>query len=184
MSKYDSIKTAKEMIAEVMIHGLSLDPEDICRVQDIFGNTPMKELADLANDIGRNDADGNPDPNGSWSSTRRETRSTFYMILTHIWNFEEVVRFWNHYTNPEHNELKELQTKLHSEMQEHVITKNALKIQVGKTMDEHKRYLEASRATAKEAENVTLLKSEVHYLKMQIIELKAKLYDMMEKEEK
>ena len=106
------------------------------------------------------------------------------MILTHIWGFDDVSRFWNQHTNPEHKELKELQTKLRSEMQEHVVTKNALKAQVGKTEDEHKRYLEESRATAKEAENVKRLEAEVHDLNMQIMELKAKLYDLMTKEGK
>ena len=30
MSKYDSIKTAAELVAEVRVHGLSLAQEDIC----------------------------------------------------------------------------------------------------------------------------------------------------------
>ena len=36
MSKYDSIKTAAELVAEVQAHGLSLAEEDIVRTQDIF----------------------------------------------------------------------------------------------------------------------------------------------------
>lgn len=51
MSKYDDIKTAAELVAEVRAHGLSLDQEDICRAQDIFGNSPIEELVRLANDI-------------------------------------------------------------------------------------------------------------------------------------
>lgn len=41
MSKYDSIKTAADLVKEVRIKGLSLDQEDICRAQDIFGNAPI-----------------------------------------------------------------------------------------------------------------------------------------------
>ena len=71
MSKYDSIETAAELVAEVQAHGLSTAQEDICRAQDIFGHTSVEELAHLANDIGRNNAQGEPDPHGSWSSGRR-----------------------------------------------------------------------------------------------------------------
>lgn len=101
VSMYDSIKTAAELVAEVQIHGLSTAQEDICRAQDIFGHTAVDELARLANDIGRNNGQGEPDPNGTWSSGRRGTQSTFYSILVNIWHWEEVTRFWNLHTNPE-----------------------------------------------------------------------------------
>lgn len=51
MSKYDDIKTAAELVAEVRAHGLSLDQEDICRAQDIFGNSPIEELYDALHDV-------------------------------------------------------------------------------------------------------------------------------------
>ena len=41
-SKYDSIKTAAELVKEVRLNGLSLVQEDICRAQDIFGNAPIE----------------------------------------------------------------------------------------------------------------------------------------------
>lgn len=43
-SQYDSIKTAEELLKEVAAHGLSTKPEDICRAQDIFGRSEVKEL--------------------------------------------------------------------------------------------------------------------------------------------
>ena len=43
-SIYDSIKTAEELLKEVAAHGLSTKPEDICRAQDIFGRSEVKEL--------------------------------------------------------------------------------------------------------------------------------------------
>ena len=52
-SKYDSINTAAELVAEVQANGLSLMQEDICRAQDIFGRSAVKDLIALANDIGR-----------------------------------------------------------------------------------------------------------------------------------
>lgn len=65
MSKYDSIKTAAELVAEVQAHGLSLAQEDICRAQDIFGRSAVQDLVALANDIGRNNENGDPDPKGT-----------------------------------------------------------------------------------------------------------------------
>ena len=64
MSKYDNIETAADLVTEVQLNGLSTDQEDICRVQDIFGQSPVKELIRLANDIGCNNAQGEPDPEG------------------------------------------------------------------------------------------------------------------------
>lgn len=75
-SQYDSIKTAEELLKEVAAHGLSTKPEDICRAQDIFGRSEVKELIRLANDNGRlNGFDGEPDPRGTYSSGRVGLRS-------------------------------------------------------------------------------------------------------------
>ena len=112
--------TAKNLIESVMMHGFSTKQEDICKAQDIFGRTAVDELVALARDNGRNDADGNHDPDGSWSSGRRGTSSTFYMIASNICNWEEVTRFWNLHSNPEHKELMELRGKLKDEMKEHI----------------------------------------------------------------
>lgn len=87
MSKYNSIKTAAELVAEVQLHGLSTDQEDIRRAQDIFGQTPIKELIRLANDIGMNNEKGEPDPKGTWNSGRKATQGTFQMIVSHIWRW-------------------------------------------------------------------------------------------------
>ena len=53
MSKYDSIKTAAELVAEVQAHGLSLAQEDICRAQDIFGRSAVQDhITRRANQMG------------------------------------------------------------------------------------------------------------------------------------
>lgn len=100
MSKYDSIKTAAELVREVKNHGLSTVQEDLNRAADIIGNTEIGELVRLANDIGRNNENGEPDPKGTWNSDRIATQNTFYSIISHIWHWEEVTRFWNQHTNP------------------------------------------------------------------------------------
>lgn len=178
-SKYSNIKTATELVNEVMVRGLSLDTDDLIRAQDIIGHSSIEELARLANDIGRNNADGEPDPNGSFSSNRPATQNTMYMILFQIWNWEDAVRFWNTHTNPEHKHNKELREKLKSEMTEHAKTKEALKQQKISTDAEHK-FLQIERGNSSEkAEKIRSLEAEIHDRDMTIMELKAKLYDMM-----
>lgn len=106
-SEYDNIQSAKELVRHIQFHGLSTKQVDRNRAADIIGNSSVQELVELANDIGRNDADGNPDPNGSWSSSRRPTQGTFYHLLSLIWNWEDVCRFWDQHTNPSRKRLEE-----------------------------------------------------------------------------
>lgn len=176
-SKYDTIKTAADLVQEVQNHGLSTNQDDICRAQDIFGNSSIEELALLANDIGRNNDQGEPDPKGTWSSNRRPTQGTFYMIAFSIWNWEDATRFWNLHTNPEHDALqeakkslkaqeskvKELAAKLDKEQEARAIAEEGYNRLVGRCNEAERR------AEAAEAE---------------IMALKAKLYDYMTKEEK
>ncbi len=172
-SIYDNIQTAKELVSEVMIHGFSTKQEDVIRAQDIFGHSAIEDLVALANDIGRNDEHGNPDPKGSWTSGRRETRSTFYMILFSIWNYEDAIRFWNLHTNPDHEKLKEyeeLNEKLRNMLDAEKADLNDTKI---KLHDEILAHYEAN-------EKVSAYETTVQDLNMQIMELKAKLYDLME----
>lgn len=100
MSKYDSIDTAADLIREVAVHGLSMDQDDRNRAADIFGRTSIDELARLANDIGRNNEKGEPDPKGTWSSSRKPTQETFYFIAFNIWHWSDAVNFFNEHTNP------------------------------------------------------------------------------------
>lgn len=178
-SKYDSIKTAAELVAEVQANGLSLMQEDICRAQDIIGRSAVKDLIELANDIGRDNGLGDPDPKGTWSNGRHETRSTFYFVLFKIWNWEDAVRFWNQHSNPEHEKFEELQTKLKDEMAEHSKTKEALKEQRISTDAEHKFLLVERGKRSEQGEKIRSLEAELHDRDMTIMELKAKLYDMM-----
>lgn len=171
-SKYDSIKTAAELVSEVQVHGLSMDQEDICRAQDIFGHTAIEELARLANDIGRNNDQGEPDPKGAWSSGRKATQGAFYMIVSSIWNWEEVTRFWNIYTNPEHEKLNELKI-LNKRLGEENL---ALKSRRDELLEDQKAGHDA----------ITVLKSRLgdaqrraEDAEAEVIRLKAKLYDLL-----
>ena len=164
-SIYDNINTATDLVKEVMCHGLSTKTEDICRAQDIFGNSSVEELVRLANDIGRN---------GSWSSGRKGTQNTFYSIAFSIWNWEDATRFWNQYTNPDKETLAKTfednislkrQVELLSE-QEDRLSRDAIESE-SKWKSTYEQFREQeARAIKAEAE---------------IVQLKAKLYDLMVK---
>lgn len=173
-SIYDNINTAKDLVREVMAHGRSTKQEDIVRMQDIFGHSSIEELAALANDIGRNDANGNPDPKGTWSSGRKETRSTFYSILFSIWNYEDATRFWNQHTNPEHEKLEALEVEFKT-----LRTRNE---QLTARRDELLE--DAKRGTEYMAElnnRLTEAVARAEAAEAEIIQLKAKLYDLITK---
>lgn len=184
MTKYDSIKTAAELVKEVQMHCLSMAQDDLNRAADIFGNSTVEELVALANDIGRNNENGEPDPKGSWSSGRRPTRDTFYSIISHIWNWEEVTRFWNLYTNPDHEKLYELR-KVNAGLTNDIgQLRNQLEASKAEVKAEHEARLAAVSSELKAQKEIDRLGAELHFKDMEIMELKAKLYDLMVKEEK
>lgn len=172
MSKYDSIKTAADLVVEVQLRGLSTAQEDICRAQDIFGSTSVEELVRLANDTGMNNEKGEPDPKGTWSSTRKATQGTFYMIASSIWNWEDVTRFWNQHTNPERGELLRLRGSCKT-LEQEVLQK------AEEAAKEHRLRLEETYKKLGLKEDVEKLQTELHDRDMTIMELKAKLYDLL-----
>lgn len=176
-SKYDSIKTAEELVKEVMAHGLSLKQEDLCRAQDIFGNSTIEELDRLANDIGRDNENGEPDPKGTMSSGRRPTRPVFYQIIFSIWNWEDATRFWNQHSNPEREELLKLRKTCKEWAEQCDKQDKTLKV-------EHEYRLEETKGRMDAEKKADRLEAELHDRDMQIMELKAKLYDLMTKEVK
>lgn len=171
-SKYDSINTAAELVSEVQLHGLSTAQEDICRAQDIFGHTSIEELARLANDIGRNNRNGEPDPKGTCSSNRPETQSTFYSILTNIWHWEEVTWFWNQYTNPQTKELEKLRSDANRLNKEN----EKLTTQIKETVNDMLGSAEEVGKLTKRIESIQLRAEEAE---TEVIRLKSKLYDLL-----
>ncbi len=171
---YNDIKTARELVLHVKFHGLSTNQDDLCRVQDIFGHSTAEELEDLANDIGRNNENGEPDPNGSWSSGRVETRNVFYSILFQIWHWEDAVRFWNQHTNPEHDELNVLRAE-HKDLAQKVCFQSAQIEGLQQELFECRKALDEQTTRANTAEQI------VEKTEAEIVRLKAKLYDMLEK---
>lgn len=174
-SIYDNIKTARELVSFVKAHGMSTKMEDICRAQDIFGNSTIEELDGLANDIGRNNDDGEPDPKGTWSSGRMETRSTFYSILFHIWNWEDATRFWHQHSNPEYEELKVLREE-----------RRKLSEQVKQLTARRDELLaDAKRGTEYIGElnsRLTDTKARAEAAEAEVVKLKARLFDLLIKD--
>lgn len=91
------VNTIDELMTLISWQGVPTDLESICRMQDIVGHTPVDRLIELANDTGLEIRDGD-----QWSTGRRGTRDAFYHLLTKLWSWEDVTRFWNAYTNPDH----------------------------------------------------------------------------------
>lgn len=154
------------------MHGLSLAQEDICRAQDIFGGASVCELKDLANDNGRVNENGEKDPNGRWSSGRDGLSKVFYFVLFHIWSWEDATRIWNHNSNPEYTELRNLrfENKKNRERIYLLCVRNSAlteeKEANTKTIENLCKQLETEKNRAKTHES-------------EIIRLKAKLYDLI-----
>ena len=171
-SIYDNIKTPKELLEIVKVHGLNTEIEDVCRAQDIFGRAPIEDLVALANDNGRKNDAGKTDPSGSWSSGRDGLQKTFYSVLFHIWNWEDATRFWNQHTNPEYASLKKTAEKVKELDAELSVTKSdctSTKIEA----EIYRTDLEKA-----EIEN-TNLSAKVKAQEEEIMKLKARLYDLM-----
>lgn len=176
-SIYDNIKTAEDLLKEVKMHGLSMNTEDICRAQDIFGHSEVKELIRLANDNGRlKEFGGEPDPRGLVSSGREGFSKYFYQVAFNIWKWEDAVRFYNQHSNfpvidalEDRKVLKQRVSILDEEL-------NRVK---DEREQEHKARLEANEAELAAQKKVDRLEGEVYARDMEIMELKAKLYDLM-----
>lgn len=175
MSKYDNITTATELVREVMAHGLSTEQEDICRAQDIFGRASVGELAQLANDIGRNNENGEPDPKGTWSSGRKATRDTFYSIAFSIWNWEDACRFWNQHTNPQTEQYNEIRAEA-----SRLADKN--KALATRCEELLKNEGDWRQLCSEEKQYRTEIEQELRAAQTQILRLKAQLFDLLYKE--
>lgn len=168
------VTTIKELIEYITRFGIPTDQENICKMQDIVGHSTIGELLFVANDIGRNDENGNPDPSGTWTSNRRGTRDSFYSMLFTIWNWEDACRFWNNNSNPEHQEVTELKRELRSikDRYDYISERNmSYKDQIEKMQKDYEHVLDANAKAAEEIEKKDL----------EIVRLKARLFDLMEK---
>ncbi len=172
MSKYDQITTAADLIFEVRAHGLSTIQADICRAQDIIGNSTIEELEALATDTGRADDNGNPSQFGNWSTGRDGTQKFFYSIIFSIWNWEDATAFYNRVSNQAYMEGRQAVEKVRK---------------LEKDMDRLTSEKQNADTIAASAEaRISDLESKLEKLEAQlrakdeeIIHLKAKMYDLL-----
>lgn len=151
-SIYDKIETAKDLTFEVMAHGLSTKIEDICRAQDIFGNSSVDELQTLAND---------------------EQRSRiFYQIIFSIWNWEDATRFFNQNSNPAYIEGREA-AKERGELKAEIARKEEKIAKLNGEIADYKAAIKQMRDEKVDYQN------EIDEKDALIIKLKARLFDLM-----
>lgn len=168
-SIYDNIKTPKELVIYVSAHGLSTAVNDIIRAQDIFGQAPISDLVELAND----------DNQAANKAGRTHSyQSTFYMVLFNIWNWEDATRFYNQHTNPEPKawmaattEVKRIASEAKAKLAE--VQKNYDK-RTGEAIHLGKQVLELEQRAGR-------AETKLAAAEQTILELKAKLYDLMNK---
>lgn len=156
MSQYDNIKTPAELIRSVRVHGLSLNTEDICRAQDIFGRCPIENLEELAKNS--------------------DTRDDFYFVLFQIWYWRDATNFYNRVSNPEFVIMQELKEQLKYERGANA----SLKIEAKHAAQARKEAEKDSETLKKRVEE---LEATEHELADANIRLKAKLYDMIAEKE-
>lgn len=171
-SIYDNIKTAKDLIFEVKAHGLSIKTEDICRAQDIFGNSTVGELEALATDTGRRDEDGTPNQFGSWTTGKDGTQRFFYQIIFEIWGWERATEYYNQHSNPLYIEGRKA-VKERDALKEELICKENSIAKLNGDIAEYKGAIEQMRD-----EKVDYQK-EIDEKDAEIVKLKARLYDLM-----
>ena len=161
-TKLEQIETAAELVTLVSWQGVSTKQEDICKMQDIIGHSTIEELDRLANFTGD-------------KSGKMGTQSYFYHILSVIWRWDDLIEFWNKHTNPEHKQLEEANELLMKCEKELKFANEILEKKNKDGEDFRKRYCELLDKSMDQEKAIAAKDRE-------IMELKAKLYDMMVKE--
>lgn len=154
-SMYEGL-TPEGLVDKVRAHGLSTKTDDICKAQDIFGHARESTLVELANDPRKSE--------------------TFYMIVFNIWHWQDATRFYNRHSNQDYERMR-------AEAKEVATALAAVKEEAEEHQQDCNIWMERCRSSeAAHAETVKELefyKDGYEYANRQIVELKAKLYDLM-----
>lgn len=166
-TKLEQITTASELITYTLAFGVPTDPESICRMQDIIGHSTEEELEALADKYQEHDRTG----------------KQFYFVLYHIWNWEDATRYFLQHSSLTVKGLEDSVEELSNDKVN--LTKENDKLRTWHDNDtERIKDLNAQLAEAvktvsdqdREADN---LRQSIILKDQEIIELKAKLYDLM-----
>lgn len=154
-SIYDDINSAEELINHVIAHGLDITLNAKNRAADIFGRTSMEELTRLAN--------------GKHSDK-------FYFIAFSIWNWLDAVCFYNTYTL-KINDVRREQEKEIADLKEQ------LRIRT-ENYEYYKGLYDDCNMCCKDVEAKLQASEDARKAcRAEVIELKAKLYDLMMQEQ-
>lgn len=149
-NNYKEVKTAKELLQRVKMFGLSTDTESICNAQDIIGHATQGELEELA----------------------ASDTQTFYMVLFHIWNWEDATQFYNRASNPEIARLRK-EAAENGKLKKEVAIEKETSAALQKALD----MAEADASDQRTLANRQAAK--IQHLEDEIVRLKAKLYDLI-----
>ena len=158
MSKYNDINTAKDLIREVSAYGLSTDQDDRNRAADIFGNSGVGELAELAN--------------SKDTISGKQISQTFYFIAFNIWHWEQATRFFNEHTNPATKDAQESERKLKAQIK-------ANEELLADVIRGDERVAEITEKYATLNADHARATSSLEEAQREVLTLKAKLYDLM-----
>lgn len=157
MMRFEEIKTAEELVQYTKFHGIPTDPDSISFMQDVVGHDTVRNLAALA-------------------ETKEEGKANaLFQLLFTIWNWRDAVAFHNRHGNPEYQQLK-------SKAEEADRLRKAYEEELDARQDSDTRIRELCDAVQKRDEQIQLQQDRMKELDLEILKLKAKLYDMMAKE--
>lgn len=169
-TKLEQINTAAELITFTLAFGVPTDPESICRMQDIIGNSTTGELEALAEKYKEHDRNG----------------KQFYFVLYHIWSWEDATRFFMQHSSLTVQNLRDENGALSDQVADQEKEIKDLTAQhtndTNRIEDLKEKFEKAAQAAIAQEQKAASLTAELANKDREIIELKAKLYDLITKQ--
>jgi len=156
---YNDIKDAKELVREVIAYGLSTDQEQLNRVADIIGTTQIGRLAEIAN--------------CKETINGHTIGEMFYFIAFRVWNWRQAVDFYNEHSNEDYKKFFAVSNEIKGAKEELADCKQKLEQSLF-------QYEDAKKQFAKKEDQWINAEKQLATARMEILILKAKLYDINE----
>lgn len=168
-TKLEQITTAAELVTYTLAFGVPTDPESICKMQDIIGHSTQGELEALAEKYKEHDRNG----------------KQFYFILYHIWSWEDATKFFMEHSSLTierfQDQIEELEEKNAFYEKENKKLTTLYESEKGSRKDlagSLEKAIDSYNMLEKKADQ---LEQKIIMQNQEILELKAKLYDLMTK---
>lgn len=157
MTRFEEIKTAEELLQYTRIHGIPTDQDSINFMQDIVGHDTLRNLTALAE-----------------TQDAKKADALFHLLFT-IWNWRDAVAFYNQHGNPAYRDLK-------NRAEEADRLRKSYTAELNMRTDNDRKIQELYAEIRKRDEQIRLQQDHMEEMDLEILKLKAKLYDMMAKE--